>query len=324
MVQLRPGTDDLGPAAPTLPSTPGVRRAQPGAQEPSRPTTRLQELLARTQPVVAPTRSTSRLLRSVGKGLVTVDAAVSAQGERDLVESVRQRQSERRVVAFLSGQGGAGCTTVAVAVGTAFMALREDHSVVVDVQSGTASLGELYGATAPASLASLLQHTEAATPPRNSSGLGLVDGAGWDEVVTRSDVAGLLERLGEGHAFHLLDVGNDPGEGSRAALARADQVVLVTGPGPSGAASVGTALDRLRYVNPAAADRVLQVVVCAHEATYRDALREVAGAGTPLAAVVLPPDEDLARGAPYDPEKVSPETRLAMLRVAAAVAAGAR
>jgi MinD-like ATPase involved in chromosome partitioning or flagellar assembly len=318
VVQLRPGADGPGPT----PLTPAP--AQVAEAPPSRQTTRLEELLARTRPVVAPPRSTARLLRSVGKGLVTVDAAVSAQGERDLVETVRQRQSERRVVAFLSGKGGAGCTTVAVAVGTAFMAMREDHSVVVDVQSGTASLGELYGATSPASVASLLQHTEATTPPRNGSGLGLVDGAGWDETVTRGDVAGLLERLGEGHAFHLLDVGNDPGEGSRAALARADQVVLVTGPGRSGAASVGAALDRLRYVNPAAADSTLQVVVCPHEETYHDALREVAGAGTPLAVVLLPPDDDLARGAPYDPERVSPETRLAMLRVAAAVAAGAR
>ena len=204
------------------------------------------------------------------------------------------------------------------------MAMREDHSVVVDVQSGTASLGELYDATSPATLSSLLQQTEATTPPRNSSGLGLVDGAGWDEVVTRADVAGLLERLGEGHAFHLLDVGNDPGEGSRAALARADQVVLVTGPGRAGRPRVGAALDRLRYVNPAAADGILQVVVCPHEDTYAEALREVAGAGAPLAVVVVPPDDALHHGTPYDPERVSPEIRLAMLRVAAAVAAGAR
>ena len=67
-------------------------------------------------PAPAPptTRQAGRLLSTVARGFATPDAAVSAQSERELIDSVRQRQSDRRVVAFMTGKGGVGCTTVAV------------------------------------------------------------------------------------------------------------------------------------------------------------------------------------------------------------------
>ena len=73
----------------------------------------------------------------VARGLTTPDAAVARpRTSATSSTSVRRRQNDRRVVAFVAGQGGVGCTTFAVGVGTTFMALREDRSVVVDVSSG--------------------------------------------------------------------------------------------------------------------------------------------------------------------------------------------
>jgi MinD-like ATPase involved in chromosome partitioning or flagellar assembly len=274
-------------------------------------------LLARTAP--PPPREAARLLRLVGRGLLTPDAAVSAQNERALVEAVRHRQSDRRIVAFVSARGGVGCTTLAVGVGTALTALREDRTVVVDVQSGALPLSGLHATAGALSLTALPRGGEPLSPPVAASGLGLVDGGSWDEVVTRDAVAAVLDRLGADHTFLLLDAGDEAGEGSHAALARADQVVVVSGPGPSGQAAMAEALARVRAVNPALPLHAVQVVVCPHEEAHRVTSR--AQSGRP-STVVVPPDRHLAAGRPYDAGQVGAATREALLRVAAAVALG--
>ena len=309
VVYLRP-QGDAPPAAP--PAAP----AQAAEPEVVRAPSELERRLSGARPPAAP-RQTSRLLKTVARGLVTPDAAVAVQSERQVVDAVRQRQTDRRIVAFVSGKGGVGCTTVAVGVGTAFMAMREDHSVVVDVQQGTASLAASFGADVARSVASLVAESEATAPPTAPSGLGLVDGSGWDQALTRTDVVGVLDRLRADHTFNLLDVGDDAGEAGHAALARADQAVVVTGPGEMGVAALRTALERVRLVNPEAASVAVHVVVCPHEQAYKEALRLT---GSSAAVVVVPPDPYLQEGHAYDPARVAATTREAFLRIAGAVA----
>jgi MinD-like ATPase involved in chromosome partitioning or flagellar assembly len=318
--------DVLEPQARVLPLRPEFNTPAPAPAEPIpveddavRPPSAAEQLLSRaSNPQPAP-RQTSRLLRTVARGLTTPDAALTVQGEREAVDAIRHRQTDRRIVAFVAGKGGVGCTTIAVGVGTAFMAMREDHSVVVDVQQGTPSLGRTFGASDPRSVASLLSEVEAATPPAAPTGLGLVDGSGWDQGLTRSDVAGVLDRLRADHTFNLLDVGDDAGEAGHSALARADQAVVVTSPGELGVAALRAALDRIKVVNPQAASSAVHVVVCPHEQSYREAQREFAATlGVPI--VVVPPDPYLQAGHAYDPAQVSPATREALLRVAGLVA----
>lgn len=320
--------DDLAPRAPVVYLRPQDGVAQPpaaaqppvDAPETVRAPSELERQLAGAQVAPVP-RQASRLLKTVARGLVTPDAAVTVQTERQIVDAVRQRQTDRRIVTFLSGKGGVGCTTVAVGVGTAFMAMREDRSVVVDVQRGTPSLAGSFGGEGVRSVASLVAEVEATSPPVAPSGLGLVDGSGWDQGLTRSDVVGVLDRLRADHTFNLLDVGNDAGEGGHAALARADQAVIVTGPGELGVAALRTALERVRLVNPTAASVSVHVVVCPHDQSYREALRLTgSSAGLSTSVVVVPPDPHLQDGHPYDPARVSPATREAFLRIAGAVA----
>lgn len=311
VVYLRPQDDVARPAQQTAP-------APPVEPESVRAPSPLERQLSDAHTPAAP-RQTSRLLKTVARGLVTPDAAVAVQTERQIVDAVRQRQTDRRIVAFVSGKGGVGCTTVAVGVGTAFMAMREDRSVVVDVQQGTASLGESFGAADPRSVASLVTEAEAVTPPAAPSGLSLVDGSGWDQALSRSDVVGVLDRLRADHTFNLLDVGDDAGEAGHAALARADQAVIVTGPGELGVAALRTALDRVRLVNPEAASVAVHVVVCPHDQSHREAVR-LTGSGGSTSVVVVPPDPYLQDGQAYDPARVASTTREAFLRIAGAVA----
>ncbi|VXC43674.1 hypothetical protein [Aeromicrobium sp. 9AM] len=278
-----------------------------------------EQLLSRaSNPEPAP-RQAGRMLRTVARGLTTPDAALAVQGERDAVDAIRHRQTDRRIVAFIAGKGGVGCTTIAVGVGTAFMAMREDHTVVVDVQQGSPSLGRTFGAAEPRTVGSMLSEVEATTPPAAATGLGLVDGSGWDQGLTRSDVSGVLDRLRADHTFNLLDVGDDAGEAGHAALARADQAVVVTSPGELGIGALRSALDRIKIVNPQATASAVHVVVCPHEQAYREAQREFAGA-LGVSVVVVPPDPYLQSGHAYEPAHVAPATREALLRVAGLVA----
>lgn len=327
VVQLRPDVDPRPPA-----TMPPARPVEPDVDsrpdDPPRPTSHaVRELLARTAPSADQARSHRWLLRAVGKGLSTADAAESTAADREVVDAVRRRQSDRRVVAFVSGKGGVGCTSVAIGVGTCLVALRDDRSAVLDVQQGTVPLSRVHDVADRLDLASV-GTSDVDTPlPAARSGLALVDSVEWGLQPTRRDLAQALERVGADHAFALLDVGSDPGEAAHAALARADQVVVVTGAGRWGVMAHAAAMERVLEVNPAAADAVVHVVVCPNEDLHRDVRREVLAHlrrrdADPL--VVVAPDPHLAGGAPYDPAAVDIATREAFLRTAAAVALGGR
>jgi MinD-like ATPase involved in chromosome partitioning or flagellar assembly len=269
----------------------------------------------------APSRS-RRWLSAVTFGLLTPDAAESAHGEQFLISAVRTRQSRRRVAAFLSGKGGVGATTVAIGVGRALAAIRDDSTVLLDARGGTPSLGQMLGDRVAPNGHDLVQAGSDLAPAQLPGGLHVVDSCGWDAPLRGTDAGTLLERLGRDHAFTLVDVGNDPGEAARATLLRCDQVVVVTNAGHWGVGSAQLALTRLRQLDPYAAEQAIHVVVCTADESYRRVHREVMAqlAGGPVRVVVIPPDPSLRAGQPFDPSAVRPATLEAVLEVAAAVA----
>jgi MinD-like ATPase involved in chromosome partitioning or flagellar assembly len=281
----------------------------------------VEELLARTAASKPAPNTSGRWMRAVTFGLVTPDSAETVGSERMLVGALRTRQNDRRVVAFNAGKGGVGTTTVAMGVATAFAALREDPTVLVDAHSGTASLGQMLGVPGALTGRDLVADADA-EPTVVPGGLRVVDGCGWGTPLRRADVPPLLDRLGRDHTFTLVDVGNDPGEAAYAALARSDQTVIVTCAGAWGLSSARVAAARLRDVDTFAIDRAIYVVVCTNDESYRKVHREVMQqlAQGPVRAVVVPPDPELAAGQPFDPSRVRPSTREAMLEVAAAIA----
>ncbi len=291
------------------------------AAAPSATSGPVEALLARTAAGKAAPNTSGRWVRAVTFGLVTPDAAETVGSERMLVGALRTRQNDRRVVAFNAGKGGVGTTTVAMGVATAFAALREDATVLVDAHSGTASLGQMLGVPAALTGRDLVADADV-DPTIVPGGLRVVDGCGWGTPLRRADVPPLLDRLGRDHAFTLVDVGNDPGEAAYAALARSDQTVIVTCAGAWGLSSARVAAARLRDVDTFAIDRAIYVVVCTNDESYRKVHREVMQqlAQGPVRAVVVPPDPELASGQPFDPSRVRPATREAMLEVAAAIA----
>ncbi|MDQ3628071.1 MAG: hypothetical protein M3419_04565 [Actinomycetota bacterium] len=281
----------------------------------------VEELLARVGSATTPPKA-RHWLKAVTFGLLTPDAAEAAGNERLLLGAVRTRQSERRVVALHAGKGGVGTTTVALGVGMALAAVRDDQSVLVDVHTGTTSLAQLREQPVAPNGRDLVQPGSELEPGRFPGGLCVVDSVGWAAPLRRTEAASLLDRLGRDFAFTLVDVGNDVGQASAAVLARSDQTVIVTSAGHWGLAAAQMASTRLRGIDPFAVERAVYVVVCSQDESYRRVHREVTQqlARGPIRVIVVPPDASLRAGRPFDPSAVSAATRAAMLEVAAAVA----
>lgn len=312
-------TPDVGPVG-------GNRSIAAQGPMPSRgqhgPSGAVEELLGRVGATTSAPRRTRHWLKAVTFGLFTPDAAEAAGNERILLGAVRTRQSERRVVALHAGKGGVGTTTVALGVGMALAAVRDDRSVLVDVHTGTTSLAQLQGQPIAPNGRDLVQPGSELEPGRLPGGLHVVDSVGWAASLQRAESVSLLDRLGRDFAFTLVDVGNDFGQASGAVLARSDQAIIVTSAGHWGLAAAQMASTRLRGIDPLAVERAVYVVVCTHDEVYRRVHREVMQqlAGGPVRVVVVPPDASLRAGRPFDPSAVSAVTRAAMLEVAAAVA----
>lgn len=326
IVPLRPefgsAEQPTPPPVATPQSPPAVTPQPPPANPQQRHLGPVEQMIAQTASRKPAPRSSSRVVKALTFGLLTPDAAEAAGSERELVGALRQRQTERRIVAFVSGKGGVGTTTVACAVGTALAALRDDHTVLVDAQSGTPSLSGLHGLNGSMSGRELLAAEDEAEPVSTGGGLRLVDGAGWGRPLERNDLIGVLERLGTDNAFTLVDAGRDSGEAAHTAVARCDQAVIVTPVGEMGMAALDVAVTRLRQVNPLAAERAVYAVVCPHREAYRRAHREVVQrlAVEPARVVVVPPDETLKSGQVFDAAMAGAPTREAMLEIAAALA----
>lgn len=303
----------LRPAPVSPPSVPPVAGGTAGAVE---------ELLARTHADRPAPRPARRWLTAVTFGLVTPDAAEAANNEQFLLGAVRTRQSDRRVVAFAAGKGGVGTTSVALGVGLTLAAVRDDHTVLVDCHTGTPSLAQLQGQQVAPNARDLVMAGSGLAPARLPGGLHIVDGCDWRAPLGRQDTVPLLDQMRRDFAFTLVDVGNDPSEAARAALARSDQTVVVSGSGRWGLASAQVASTRLRQLDPFAAERAVYVVLCRQDDSYRRVHREVMAqlARGPVRVVVVPPDPVLGTGQPFDPAQVRPATREAVLEVAAAVA----
>ncbi len=282
------------------------------------------EFLLGREPTRGQPRSTpSQLARAVTIGMLTPDAADAADREREMVNRVRARQTDQRVVVFLSGKGGVGTTSVAIGVGCVLAALRDDSTTLASLRPGTPSLGlALAGAHAPT--ARDVARADVEVPPlRLNNGLHIVDGPRWGTPVRRGDVPAIIDRLGQVSTFSLFDVGNDASESGQSILSRADQVVIVSGAGPDGVDGARVAAERAAEVDPYLLDSAIYVVVCQRDAALRSivkAMREHVPGGARI--VAMPPDESLAEGAAFDPSTVSVATRLAMIDVAGLVALG--
>jgi MinD-like ATPase involved in chromosome partitioning or flagellar assembly len=265
-----------------------------------------------------------RTARAVSFGLIALDGAATAQRERRLLSDLQARQRQPRMVAFVSSKGGVGVSATAAGVALTLATIRRDRTVLVDVRTGTESLGRrLVGRSAP-SVAELTGSGSQplATPLPATAHLDLVDGAPWHAPLGRGELLNLLEDLRDGYPFTVLDAGNDTGDATHAAVGRADQIVLVTSANADAVDATRLALGRIYQTHPMSLARLLIAIVCLSPRSYRHtarALRRTLGA-RPASLLPVPYDRRLARGERLQLDALQPATREAYLAIAASIA----
>src|SRR5262249_37667857 len=157
-------------------------------------------------------------------------------------------------IAVLSPKGGVGKTTVCALLGTLFALLRRDRIVAVDANPDFGSLGRSLTPGHDVFVDDLLEVLDSpeltvtaldANLGRAVHGLMVLPGPGEPERMSRLDERAytlVLRRLQGMVGMLLLDCGTGlNGHGARAALATADQVLLVSDADPSTASLVAEA-----------------------------------------------------------------------------------
>lgn len=308
------------------------------ADAPVSPAEALRLLATPGRPSVRTPEGWRRTVWAVTAGLLTPGAAAVLTQERRLHTMARTRQTAPRQVAVLSGQGGAGCSTVAIGLAVALAALREQHTALVDARSGTLSLARrLAGRPAPdaVELASRDSRGEPAEPLTLSNGVTVVDGAPWHRPTSAGAITDLLAALGDTHEFTVLDAGNDTGAVVGEMLPQVDHLVVVTAAGADAVTATRNALGRaagrvpdhpsrpgtLRHRVPAA--KVTVAVRYRTRRQYRRAARLLRGELGLAAAylVPVPHDPTLAGSDRLRVDQLRRETRAAYIQLAALTAA---
>jgi MinD-like ATPase involved in chromosome partitioning or flagellar assembly len=180
--------------------------------------------------------------------------------ERRLVTAIQGPQLRRcATVAVMSPKGGVGKTTLSVLLGTLFALLRRDRVVAVDASPDFGTLSRSLAPRHPVyldDLRALLDGPELTVAAldshlgRAAHGLMVVPVPGEPARTARLDEAAytsVLRRLRTVMGMVVLDCGTGlRDESARAALAAADQVLLVTDADPATASLVAESATLLR------------------------------------------------------------------------------
>lgn len=337
-------------AAPEVPPAPAgrsaeaplTRAASSAAREVAKPT--VQDLLDSREGGDRPraTEGWQAAVRRATGGLVSPAPGRAEQSRLDREKRVQRRLDAPRTIVVLNPKGGAHKTTSTLLLAATFGTLRGGATLAWDNNETRGTLGwRAQNAPHHRTAVDLLEELDRFADP-NESGLAALDTYVRTQVDARFDVlasdedaaasstidAAAFDRL---HALlrryyrlMIIDTGNNMRASNWiAAVAAADQLVIVSTVREDTAASAAWLLDGLR--EKGFGDKVDRAVTVLAAPSSRPDKRLEARLSRHFqqvtsGVVVAPFDASLVDGGPIDFDALSPETRDAWLSVAATVA----
>jgi flagellar biosynthesis protein FlhG len=199
-----------------------------------------------------------------------------ADNLRRLLERTTPRPPHKaRRMAFLSGKGGVGKTSLAVNMALALSRMGH-RTILVDCDIGLANADFLLGVQAKSTLDSVFMSGQDVRKAVviMSSGLWLVPGAG--AIIPRQAVASgrlehILERLDPEAEFIVLDGGAGIDEGVQYLARISDEVVIIAMPESAAAINAYRLIKVIHENRPAPAIRLVINRADSHSAAYRTA-----------------------------------------------------
>lgn len=284
-----------------------------------------------------PSTGWRRLLYRLTGGLINVGESPRTIRYNELLVQANRPLEECYRIAFLSLKGGVGKTTVTATLGATFASIRADRVVAVDANPDRGTLSQKVPVETPATVRHLLRDAEGVERysdvrsytnqgPSRLEVLASESDPAVSEAFSAEDYARTLHVLEQFYSLVLTDCGTGLLHSAMASvLANADTLIVVSSGSVDGARSASATLDWLDAHGYE--DLVRQSIAVINAVRPRsgkvDMQKVVDHFARRCRAVrLLPFDPHLEEGAEISLERLRPDTREALIELAAVVADG--
>jgi MinD-like ATPase involved in chromosome partitioning or flagellar assembly len=287
------------------------------------------------RPQQAPTRGWRKWLYLASFKTINVGEGARAEHHNQLVEQVRQPLSGCYRIALLSLKGGVGKTTITATLGSTFASLRGDRVVAVDANPDRGTLSQKVPLETPATVRHLLRDAErisrysdvrsyTSQGPSRLEVLASESDPAVSEAFSDDDYYRTLDVLERFYSLVLTDCGTGLMHSAMSAvLAKSDVLVVVSSGSVDGARSAAATLDWLdAHGHEELVRNSIAVINAVRPRSGKVDLQKVVDhfARRCRAVRLVPFDPHLEEGAEIALERLKPETREALVDLAAVVA----
>jgi len=254
---------------------------------------------------------------------------------RELRERIRRHIRRQYVIAFVSGKGGVGKTTMTACIGGVFRECRPENVVAIDAAPGFGTLAGRIDEAPPGDYAAVLNDADVQGYAdirehlgQNNIGLDVLAGnraSDQPRPLLPAMFGGVLARLRRTHNIILVDTSDDLEHPvMRAVLDSCDTVVFVSGLTADTSLPVTRSIDLLRSMGYHELVSRSMVIINDSRNGYQKAARDylIERFGHSGAAVeFMPYDPHLAKGGIVDTaHELQKKTRLRLFEITAALA----
>ena len=254
---------------------------------------------------------------------------------RELRERIRRHIRKQYVIAFVSGKGGVGKTTMTACVGGVFRECRPENVVAVDAAPGFGTLAGRIDEAPPGDYAAVLNDTDVQGYAdirehlgQNAVGLDVLAGnraSDQPRPLPPAMFSGVLSRLRRTHNVILVDTSDDLEHPvMKAVLDTCDTLVFVSGLTADTSLPVTRAIDLLRAMGyHDLVSRSMVILNDSRNGYEKDAREYLTERFSQSGATVefMPYDPHLASGGIIDSaNELKKKSRLRLFEIAAALA----
>ncbi|WP_412457667.1 AAA family ATPase [Mycolicibacterium celeriflavum] len=289
------------------------------------------------QPKRAPSEGWRKWLYFGSFKLINLGDGPKAVRRRTLTAQVQRPLRGCHRIAVLSLKGGVGKTTITATLGSTLASIRGDRVIAVDANPDRGTLSEKVPLETPATVRHLLRDADGiqaysdvrsytSQSPSRLEVLASESDPAVSEAFSSEDYTRTLEVLERFYSLVLTDCGTGLMHSAMAAvLAKADTLVVISSGSVDGARSASATLDWLdAHGHQDMVRNSIAVINAVRPRSGKVDMRKVVDHFNRRCRAVLevPFDPHLEEGAEISLERLKPETRQALLELAAAVAAG--
>lgn len=289
------------------------------------------------QPKRAPAEGWRKWLYYGSFRLINLGDGPKARRRQALTAEIQRPLRGCHRIAVLSLKGGVGKTTITATLGATLASLRGDRVIAVDANPDRGTLGEKVPLESPATVRHLLRDAKGikaysdvraytSQGPSRLEVLASESDPAVSEAFSSDDYSRTLEVLERFYSLVLTDCGTGLMHSAMAAvLANADTLVVISSGSVDGARSASATLDWLdAHGHQDMVRSSIAVINAVRPRSGKVDMHKVVDhfSRRCRAVVEVPFDPHLEEGAEISLDRLKPETRAALLELAAEVAVG--